>query len=305
MNADTYVLVDTNLLPTSGNLQGAFWQSLRQLCKLKNIRLALVEVVLNENVNRKVELARGWSQSLSDAQRGLANYIYFSTYIPSPEAVGEAWKKSLIETFEILPVHGDDAVEALRREALRVRPAQGGKGARDSAIWLTAVRLAGDGHNVVLLSANTDDFGRQGLHGDLASELHDVPGSLQYLVNLQHFVDSIAEKKAAWDIDLTAFGELFASHAREQLASFFEVLDLDSISDEDLENGVIEFPECNIKSAFLVEGRGVARLSGYLTLSRPSGPAFVSATFDTWVDFDESTLVLAPNYFDELDINFR
>lgn len=305
MSDVTYVLLDTNLLPSSGNLESAFWRSVRQLCHVKGHRLALVDVVLNEDVNRKVELAQGWSKALSEAQKGLSSYISFSTYIPSPEAVGNAWRDTLAAAFEILPVHGDDAIEALRREALRLRPAQAGKGARDSAIWLTAVRLVREGCSVVLLTNNTEDFGRGGLYKDLSRDLEGLPGSLEYLVNMQHFVDSVAEKVKPWHLDEDHFATLYDSIARDHLTSYFDVIDHDSVTDEDLESGLIAFSQIRIVSAFLVEGRGFARLTGRFTFARPEGPEFVSAQFDTWAEFEASTNELVPTHFDDLNIDVR
>ena len=305
MTSASYVLVDTNLLPTSSNLETTFWRSVQRLCKLKGFHLALVDVVINEDVNRKVELAQGWVQSLSEAQKGLSSYISFSTYIPSPEAVGEAWRKTLEDAFEIVPVHGDDAIEALRREALRRRPAQKGKGARDSAIWLTAVRLVAQGHHVVLLTNNTDDFGRGGLHEDLRPELEQHSGSLDYVVNVQHFVDSIAEKVTPWGLDLDEFTSMFSSIARDHLAAILEVIEYEAITDEDLDSGVIRFSGSRVVSAFLVDGRGYARLAGGFTLARPGGPTLVSASFDTWTEFDAQSQKLTPTLFDDVNIELR
>lgn len=140
-------------------------------------------------------------------------------YLPDPAEVGGLWRQELEGNLKIIEVAPDDALAALRREALRTPPARNGTGARDSAIWLTALRahLRSD-EPTYLVSSNTADFAsgdKSVLHPYLMTELGEKASTFHYYSNIPALLASFAEEVAISDVP--EFDELLAEDLLSQL----------------------------------------------------------------------------------------
>jgi hypothetical protein len=103
----------------------------------------------------------------------------------------------LHEIVDVLPLDPDHAVEALKREVERLPPAsvdehKPGKGARDVAIWLTAVAQAvRSGQAVYLVSSDKAAFG-PGTRDSLTSEATDQGGSVIFCATVAELLERFA-----------------------------------------------------------------------------------------------------------------
>jgi hypothetical protein len=119
----------------------------------------------------------------------------------------EHWRQELERFAEVLALHPDDAREAHRREAFGIPPGKrvldergkdiGGKGGRDTAIWLSVVRdhLARDeeGH---FISENTSDFGVTAeLKPALAADVPSGSAPLNNYGSLDDFLALLGEPR--------------------------------------------------------------------------------------------------------------
>src|SRR5262249_44757297 len=101
------------------------------------------EIVLAEAVNARGEAADTAIQKLQEAINQASKIMSLEPiYLPDRSEVVSAWQQELESAFRVIPVNGEHAVEALKREAARRRPAREGKGGRDSAIWLGVLEEA-------------------------------------------------------------------------------------------------------------------------------------------------------------------
>jgi hypothetical protein len=124
--------------------------------------------------------------------------------LPSITDAATAWRKQLADMFVHVPLSGETAIEALRREIHRTPPAhrKEGYGARDAAIWLTVRADHVSRHEVgYLVSRNKLDFaGEDGqLHPVLAQEAgHEYP--LHYVSDPAELLDLLAPAEAQFPI---------------------------------------------------------------------------------------------------------
>lgn len=125
------------------------------------------------------------------------------------------WRQELRQFAQILAVHADDAAEPYRREAFGEPPAKrvldekgrdaGGKGGRDSAIWLAVARdhewRDEEGH---FISKNTSDFGATGeLKSALATDLNENSRSRFYnYSSLEDFLALLGSPTRDFEISL-------------------------------------------------------------------------------------------------------
>jgi hypothetical protein len=112
----------------------------------------------------------------------------------------DTWRERLEILGDVLPAAGDDAIEALRREARRVPPARpqldgkgadkGGRGARDCAIWLAVVRdhlsRTEEGH---FITSDVTDFLSEGdLKPELVQDIGDGALPLRVYAGIEEFL---------------------------------------------------------------------------------------------------------------------
>lgn len=258
------VIFDTNVVPRPTTIGGPFWDSVLRLCALTEHTAALPDIVVHEAKNLYREQLAEAADRLATAHRKFAALSEVAPqYIPSPDAMADEWEAQLREVFEVLDSDGADAAEALRREALRLRPAREGKGARDSIIWLTALRLAKTGDTVRLVSRNTHDFGGEGehLHGDLLTELQEAEAHVEYHPSLDAFISDIAEHVSSPSVQLDSAPGLLLEAALSALPSEVE------LSAEDLGDELTEFERTKVSRSYKVDDTGLVLIDGELRLS--------------------------------------
>jgi len=306
MTAQGVVLLDTNQLPIKGDFGGAFWRSVRFLCATKGLRLALPDIVVHESVNLKTTEATAWAESFRVSHRNLSGIVALEPiYVPEPREMSRAWRDSLESAFEVIPVHGDDAMESLKREALREWPAQKGYGSRDSAIWLTVVRLAKTGAHVYLVTNNSQDFGKGDLRPELMAELSEVTGAVSYIPTVQAFVAAIATRIDRPTLSEDTATSLLAETARDRALEIRDVIDFESITLDDILDSTVIFSEIRAFDAYVIDSHAIANISGRFTLAYPGGLVFASGSFNTWLDYEPETGIFTSNDLGDVHIDFR
>jgi hypothetical protein len=286
--ADPVVLFDTNTLPRPTTVDGPFWQAIFRLCKIAGVTPSIPEVVLHESVNLLKENVTEASEKLVSAYKILSKQIDAPPiYIPSPESVASDWEDQLRQSFDVVSVHGDDAIEALTREALRRRPARNGRGARDSAIWLTAVRISAIGTIVHLVSKNTSDFGGQktDLHEDLLAEVHERGITLSYWSSIDEFIATIATSDVNGAAGLEMASELV-------LEALLGVLSDVSLEIDELGDVHSTFTDIAVKRAYTADTTSLALIHGRVAIAGASDNELIGGQGQAWVTFDPSTKVL-------------
>lgn len=143
--------------------------------------------------------------------------------VPNVERAVANWERRLGQFADVLPLIETDAVAALRREIEGLPPASRrkngakGKGARDAAIWLAAVRHCREANEEAHFVTEDSDFGCDGqLHPDLQSEIGDLSHSFNLYTSVNSFVTRLGKAEQA-EVDL------------EELTSIFEVAIADAI----------------------------------------------------------------------------
>ncbi|MDN3936636.1 PIN domain-containing protein [Arthrobacter sp. YD4] len=287
--SEIVAVFDTNSLPLAGPLNTNFWRSIFQLCKTTGIEPVLPEIVLHESMNLRMTRAAEATENLYSAINQLSKFTDApSVYLPSVEDMGRDWEYELRSTFTVVPISGDDALEALKREALRQPPARGGVGARDSAIWLTASRLASQGKVVNLISKNTKDFASDaqgGLHPKLQDDLLGAEGSVKYFTSIRGFMDSIATKVPAPALKSHAAQDVFSDVLREVALEYLQSDDLD-VAPEKVAISQARLSAVSSSTAYLVSDTILALVTGEATLVSEDGNDLLTLNFDAWVNFE-------------------
>lgn len=301
------VVIDTNQIPTQGDFEISFWRSLRQLCRTQGLQLTLPDVVVHESVNKRATDASEWAESFRQSHKKLSSVARLEPiYVPRREEIADSWRRSLEAVFTVIPVHGDDAIEALRREALREWPAQKGYGSRDSAIWLTVVRLALSGADVHLVTNNSRDFGKGELRQELQQEVADAAGNVFYYSTKEAFVASIATRvDVKPKLSEAAARDLLGDAAHARALDLLELLQFDAVSVDDILDSEVSFTELKVFDSFDVAGNGIANVIGRFTLSSVGGASFATASFNTWLDFDPNTNEFSSSDLGDVHIHFR
>ncbi|RSS67628.1 PIN domain-containing protein [Streptomyces sp. WAC06128] len=127
---------------------------------------------------------------------------------PDAEGVRQMWRRKY-DFLQVLPTSGDAALEGLYREA-NVLPPAGTKGdgdkqvkvgARDVAIWLTAVEYAREhpDETVYFVSENHKDFtkGDTGYPAPMDSDVEGLGDRFVHLTNLGELLETVAPKQYA------------------------------------------------------------------------------------------------------------
>ncbi|BCJ67571.1 hypothetical protein GCM10009779_65060 [Polymorphospora rubra] len=227
-----------------------------------------------ESLGYRRRAASAALDDLRSAIREAAKYFEadeVSYYLPSEDDVIQRWEDEL-SSFELIPIAGEDAIAALRREADRIPPARAtpdgsAVGSRDAAIWLSVRRfhLSGGAEQVTyFVSSNSTDFGAKSnkrlLRSELLEELRDARDRFFYFPNLSSLVESFADKLATLDI------------SREYLRSLQENLQIDSLIAASARRMIPSSSECETvgdrialvdaqeKSAFGVDGNRLSLL---------------------------------------------
>ena len=194
------IFIDTNMLPRQGSLRNVLMSSVLRVAAHNGIDICISEVVLEESVSARGRAVDEATQKLREAINQASKVIALDDiYIPGREDEVARWEEELRSTFRVIPVKGDHAVEALRREAFRRRPAREGKGARDAAIWLCAIDYALE-HKlpIYFVSDNTEDFADPAqtdrLHSDLLAECDELAVQVSFHRSLDSLIGSLATR---------------------------------------------------------------------------------------------------------------
>jgi hypothetical protein len=173
------IIFDTSQLRTLSPT-GPVAAILRRIADASGLTLAISSVTEDEygahnfrQFEKKINSARTFHKEL---RQEAPDWRPPEFEYPSPVTLINRHMERVRFMFEVLPLDGSHAIEALRRESFRRRPAsvdpaKKGSGARDVAIWLTAVeqsRLAGAA--VYLVASDFSAFGENVLHDELRRE---------------------------------------------------------------------------------------------------------------------------------------
>ena len=283
---NNYVVLDTNVLPRPATIGGPFWQAILRLCKMTAYVVVVPEIVVHESVNLLRDSVAEAGEKLASANRALAKQIEtHPIYVPSADASAAEWEANLRASFQILELHGDDAVEALEREALRKPPARAGRGARDSAIWLTALRLSLAGNVVRLVSKNKLDFGdgNGGLHSELIAEAEPSGADLVYFEDMDQFLASIAQEVKFSGLTMDFAPELLLEALLGSLPDDVE-FSADELGDE-----AAAFEDFEVLRSYLVDQTGLALVRGKVILAEDSGNVVYRGIATAWITLDGSS----------------
>jgi hypothetical protein len=176
--------------------------------------IAVIEA--EEELRRRIEeeLEKLWG-----AERGLQRILGEEVGVELEPGVDvdrhiERWRGRLEGFATVLPLSGEDAMEAFRREIEGRRPARPrqkgkhGAGGRDAAVWLTIVGdHLGRGEPGHLISADRKAFADEegGLHRDLSSELSDAGGEqMDYHSDAGGLIETLGETGPSRPLDAQA-----------------------------------------------------------------------------------------------------
>ncbi|MFH7595074.1 PIN domain-containing protein [Streptomyces racemochromogenes] len=187
------ILLDTNVFPRTGRLRNVLMSAVLKVAAHRGIRVGISDIVLEESINARGQAVDDATQKLQEALSQASKLMQLeSLYIPDRRHVMDEWRRELTEAFEVLTTRGEDALEALRREAARELPARLGKGARDSAIWLCTLRCAAAlGEAVHFVSDNREDFADPANGGSLHPQLMDECARTGVVVIYHRNLDSL------------------------------------------------------------------------------------------------------------------
>lgn len=286
------VVFDTNVLPAYRGLDGPLWMSLAKLCALRNVPMYLPHLVLDEALNMRRGIAEVAHARFVAAQSELNKVFPVDpVYVPDIEDIVVAWEEELRSVFQVIEVHGDDAAEALHREATRSRPAREGKGARDSAIWLSAVRLAANHEVLLFVSGNTKDFGvrkTQELHPNLAAEAAEA--GLLYLTSLQALLDRLATRVDHPTLDKDELAEQTTPELVDALLRKGEAILSPPVEPEELRGAQAALKDHVPKQAYLVDGLTLVLVDG-TTWTTTDQDRELRLQWTAWVEVDQDAKI--------------
>lgn len=285
------LLLDTNVLPVFRGLDGPLWLSVRKLCEVEGIELSLPAIVVEESLNLRAEYYGRASTRLIDALAETSRFFDMApVYLPDVSEVRSSWDEEIRRVFSVMPLDGDDAVEALHREASRTPPARNGVGARDSAIWLTVKRAASSGRRVRFVSNNYRDFGvkkSEDLHPTLADEASAIHADIQYFRSLEALIASVATRVGIPDVARDDLEEILGSDLRQRALEAAATSEIcGELAKTALDGAGVRIDEYSAKQAFLISDRNLTLVigEGALLVGHDAGPAVVFS-FRAWLDF--------------------
>lgn len=200
------IILDTNQLERAQPPDGPLIAMLQTLGTQTGHHLLLPELVLEEHLahyRRGVETATARRQEAeSDLIRLIPNICYQEQPPPNVDNAVRDRTARLKQVFQIVPTPDTAAHEALLREARRMPPAKTshdgpGSGARDAAIWLTAVDACrASAEATYFVAADNNAFGKGDLKPQLIEELKQQLGTgvglFHYCSGLDVLLDGLA-----------------------------------------------------------------------------------------------------------------
>jgi uncharacterized protein YihD (DUF1040 family) len=179
------IVLDTNQLKHTQAPDGPLLTMLQKIAKETGHELTLPEFVIEEHLARyRHDVQEAYHRAVGAIRdlKTLAPYCEGTKPEVNVEMVVQERGDRLRTIFTPLPTPGWVPREALIRETRRLPPASSsweskGEGARDVAIWLTAVHAAKDADSdVYFVSMDQRAFGKSDLHPQLQEELKERLG---------------------------------------------------------------------------------------------------------------------------------
>jgi hypothetical protein len=194
------VFIDTGVIPRTGRLDTLEFATFLAVARETGHSVAIPELVLSEAESHYLRVVEALFDGLQKSHRDAASYaaIPLLGELPVPGELAREYRRRLESIGDVVATPAGAGDEGLRREAFRLRPARLGKGARDTAIWLTVKEAHGAAPaENYLLSTNTRDFAdpadSRSLHPDLRGELADE--NLQLATSVAHLLELLAAEE--------------------------------------------------------------------------------------------------------------
>lgn len=178
------IILDTNQLVHAKPPAGPLLNMLKAIADHTGHALALPEIALEEHLAHERHDVEELHRAAQSAMRDLGAKLQMMRIedLPAPDIDQHVQqvRAQLSSIFKILPTPEGAAREALVRETRRQAPAKRswegkGEGARDVAIWLTAVdAMAQSSETVYFVSMDKTAFGKEKLLQELKTELGDA-----------------------------------------------------------------------------------------------------------------------------------
>lgn len=220
----TTLVLDTCVLPQKGALtQNPLLSALLRVARLQDYDVLVSEMVRIESLGQRQRAASEALGQLRAAIRiaaGVFGPDQLDYYLPSETDAVQRWKDDL-DSLGHIPLDGDDAIEALRREALRQPPARptadgSATGGRDAAIWLAVKRLhsSSEDRQTYFVSSNTGDFADRkdadSLRSELLTELGEAADRFIYCPSLASVIEHMAEQSPTKAIGATEIARMLS-----------------------------------------------------------------------------------------------
>lgn len=226
------IIFDTNAL-RGFSLTGSVAAMLRAIAADAGQSLMISSVTEDEYRSAKrrfyEEKIEAVTTSIKALRRAVPQWRPEDPPYPAVEPLVEREMELVGLMFGVLPPSGAHAIEAVRREADRELPAstdgvRPGAGARDVAIWLTAVERSKTSHeSVYLVSADSKAFGKEKLAKALVDEAAMNDAEVILCPSVTNLLDRFATKIEV-EIDAAALlesDEILRSVWRDIAASSF------------------------------------------------------------------------------------
>lgn len=275
---------------------------------MTHLDVVVPRLVVAEYAHLRLQRATEATEQIRSALKKASGHLEVPPfYVPSPEETVEDLISALTDLVNVAETHPDDAQAALRREASRVRPARDGKGARDSAIWLTVVRhhRNSDGHGV-FVTTNTKDFAdesRTSPHPQMIADLGDSADRFEFVFRPVDYLERVApaiqlDENPLRDADFdTTYLQGVLAAALRSCSVFTEsekgMSDDNELSIWDEDNGMIDIIDSRVIAAHSLkdpstDGISIAKFD--ITAEFPlagSGDRAATADFRLWLEFSE------------------
>ncbi|MEW5631442.1 PIN domain-containing protein [Streptomyces hydrogenans] len=270
------ITLDTNLIPRQGKVVNVAIATLLRVAAALNATVAIPRTVLLESVNARRQNMQKAVDQHNAAISNLSKYCTIeSYYVPSVDSVVQDWKEELEGAFGILEIDGEDAVEALEREALRKKPAKSdGTGSRDSAIWLCIKRKhLSKGGATHFASNNTDDFATSkrdhSLHPELAEELGNRLSDFHYHTSIDSIIGALCSPVSV-TITPDSFAETVRLSIIDQVVGYEDLEKFPDFAGRTPDDfGPVEtilFSDIDVRSAYSAAGVAVGFISASIEM---------------------------------------
>ncbi len=218
------VYLDTNIIPDRGGLPTLELATAGAMAKEHGLVVKLPELVVEEATARHVRALESVQGKLTAAIGEASSFWPVSSvYLPDVRDFEVDRREQIAALGIVMPLVGEVATEALRREIWRRRPAREGRGGRDAAIWTCVAQdhesLDEPGYFV---SRNTKDFGslsNASLHPDLLADMPTRAATFRYCASPEVLFGLLGQvSKLNLHLDLLTGSEVVAQQVAAYVA---------------------------------------------------------------------------------------